>query len=79
MFSEFENPVHYPGSQEAQSSALSDQTPCPASDAQVGEDVILEGIFAARLCKSQRSWESAFYVKIGANHPVSTSSTYLMY
>ncbi|MGL3104824.1 FkbM family methyltransferase [Bradyrhizobium sp. BR 1432] len=51
----------------------------PASYAQAGEDVILEGIFAARLCKSQRSWDSVFYVEIGANHPISTSSTYLMY
>ncbi|TWA90242.1 hypothetical protein [Bradyrhizobium stylosanthis] len=41
--------------------------------------MILEGIFGAKLCKSQRSEESAFYVEIGANHPVSTSSAYLMY
>nr|WP_256471025.1 FkbM family methyltransferase [Bradyrhizobium sp. 143] len=34
---------------------------------------------AARLCKSIRSWDSIFYVEIGANHPISTSSTYLMY
>ncbi|WP_407114515.1 FkbM family methyltransferase [Bradyrhizobium sp. LMG 9283] len=51
----------------------------PASYAQAGEDVILEGILAARLCRSQRSWESVFYVEIGANHPISTSNTYLMY
>ncbi|MET4031037.1 MULTISPECIES: FkbM family methyltransferase [unclassified Bradyrhizobium] len=51
----------------------------PASYAQAGEDVILEGILAAKLCKSQRSWESVFYVEIGANHPISTSNTYLMY
>ncbi|TYL85865.1 FkbM family methyltransferase [Bradyrhizobium cytisi] len=51
----------------------------PASYAQAGEDVILEGILAAKLCKSQRSWKSVFYVEIGANHPISTSNTYLMY
>lgn len=51
----------------------------PASYAQAGEDVILEGILAARLWKSQRSWASVFYVEIGANHPISTSNTYLMY
>ncbi|TIP69690.1 MAG: FkbM family methyltransferase [Mesorhizobium sp.] len=51
----------------------------PASYAQAGEDVIVEGILAAKLCKSQRSWDSVFYVEIGANHPISTSSTYLMY
>lgn len=51
----------------------------PASYAQAGEDVIVEGLLAARLCKSQRSWDSVFYVEIGANHPISTSNTYLMY
>ncbi|MDH2352176.1 FkbM family methyltransferase [Bradyrhizobium sp. SSUT112] len=51
----------------------------PASYAQAGEDVILEGILAAKLCKSHRYWESVFYVEIGANHPISTSNTYLMY
>ncbi|MBB4189803.1 FkbM family methyltransferase [Sinorhizobium terangae] len=51
----------------------------PASYSHAGEDVIVEGILAARLCKSQRSWASVFYVEIGANHPISTSSTYLMY
>ncbi|MBH5371031.1 FkbM family methyltransferase [Bradyrhizobium glycinis] len=51
----------------------------PASYAQAGEDVILEGMLAARLRKSQRSWESVFYIEIGANHPISTSNTYLMY
>ncbi|MCK1734337.1 FkbM family methyltransferase [Bradyrhizobium sp. 138] len=51
----------------------------PVSYAQAGEDVIVEGILAARLYKSQRTWDSVFYVEIGANHPVSTSSTYLMY
>ncbi|MER9946202.1 FkbM family methyltransferase [Mesorhizobium sp. M0092] len=51
----------------------------PASYALAGEDVIVEGILAAKLCKTQRSWASVFYVEIGANHPISTSSTYLMY
>lgn len=51
----------------------------PVSYAQAGEDIILEGILAARLCKSLRSWDSIFYVEIGANHPISTSNTYLMY
>ncbi|MER8460734.1 FkbM family methyltransferase [Mesorhizobium sp. M1300] len=51
----------------------------PTSYAQSGEDVIVEGILAAKLCKSERSWASVFYVEIGANHPISTSSTYLMY
>lgn len=51
----------------------------PASYAQTGEDIIVEGILSARLCKSKRIWSSVFYVDIGANHPISTSSTYLMY
>lgn len=51
----------------------------PVSYAQAGEDVILEGLLSARLYKSQRSWDSVFYVEIGANHPVSTSNTYLFY
>lgn len=45
----------------------------PVSYAQAGEDVILEGMLAARLSKGQRSWQSVFYVEIGANHPISTS------
>ncbi|MBB4373511.1 hypothetical protein GGD63_006334 [Bradyrhizobium sp. cir1] len=45
----------------------------PVSYAQAGEDVILEGILAANLCKNQRSWESVFYVEIGANHPITPS------
>lgn len=49
------------------------------SYAQAGEDVTLEGMLAARLSKSQRSWESVFYVEIGANQPISTSNTDLMY
>ncbi|MCP3397106.1 MULTISPECIES: hypothetical protein [unclassified Bradyrhizobium] len=51
----------------------------PASYAQAGQDIILEGILSARLFKSQKSRDSAFYVEIGANHPVSSSSIYLMY
>lgn len=51
----------------------------PSSFAQDGEDVIVNGLLAAKLYKEQRSWESVFYVEIGANHPISTSSTYLLY
>lgn len=51
----------------------------PISYAQAGEDVILEWILAARLRRSQRSWDSVFYIEIGANRPISTSNTYVMY
>lgn len=50
-----------------------------ASYAHAGEDVIVEGLLEARLCKTQRSWASVFYIEIGANHPISSSNTYLLY
>lgn len=47
--------------------------------AQCGEDVIVEGLLAARLGLAGRGLDSLFYIEIGANHPVQTSNTYLFY
>ncbi len=47
--------------------------------AQCGEDVIVEGLLAARLGIAGRELNSLFYIEIGANHPVQTSNTYLFY
>lgn len=46
---------------------------------QCNEDLIVEGILRAITIRSGRSMNSIRYVEIGANHPVQTSSTYLLY
>jgi FkbM family methyltransferase len=51
----------------------------PTTYAQCGEDVIVTGLLFAHLTKSKRPWDSVFYIEIGANHPISTSNTYLLY
>ena len=51
----------------------------PATFAQCGEDIIVSAIIFAHLTKTRRPWESVFYIEIGANHPISTSNTYLLY
>jgi len=51
----------------------------PPTYAQCGEDVIVAGLLCAHLTKAGRKWDSVFYVEIGANHPISTSNTYLLY
>jgi FkbM family methyltransferase len=50
-----------------------------ATYAQCGEDIIVAGLLFAQLTKSGRPWNSVFYIEIGANHPISTSNTYLLY
>lgn len=47
--------------------------------AQRGEDLIVEALLHAHLAKQGRHWDSLFYIEIGANHPISTSNTYLLY
>ncbi len=47
--------------------------------AQCSEDLIVEGLLAARLALQGRAMSTLFYVEIGANHPVQTSNTYLLY
>jgi hypothetical protein len=47
--------------------------------ARCGEDLIVEGLLAARFALSGRELDSVFYVEIGARHPVQTSNTYLFY
>ena len=55
------------------------------SFAQAGEDLIVSSLlyrlnyFATASHKSSFSLETVRYLEIGANHPVSTSSTYLLY
>jgi FkbM family methyltransferase len=44
-----------------------------------GEDLVVEGLLSARLALASRSLASAFYIEIGANHPVQASDTYLLY
>jgi FkbM family methyltransferase len=51
----------------------------PTTYAQCGEDVIVAGLLSAQFTKSGRPWNSVFYIEIGANHPISTSNTYLLY
>jgi hypothetical protein len=47
--------------------------------AQCNEDVIVEALLQAKLQNSHRSMASVRYLEIGGNHPVQTSSTYLLY
>ncbi len=49
------------------------------SYAQFGEDTIVEALLLARLVKQGRLPDSLLYVEIGANHPVATSNTFLLY
>jgi FkbM family methyltransferase len=41
--------------------------------------VIVAGLLRARLLTQNRTMNSVFYIEIGANHPISTSNTYLLY
>ena len=51
----------------------------PESYAQTGEDVIVAEILLASLRLQGRAPSTINYVEIGANHPISTSNTYLLY
>jgi FkbM family methyltransferase len=46
--------------------------------AQCNEDLIIEAMLRALLTRAGRSMQSLRYIEIGANHPVQTSSTYLL-
>lgn len=47
--------------------------------AQCNEDIIIESVLRAQLHRAGRSMNTVRYIEIGANHPVQTSSTYLLY
>ena len=49
------------------------------SYAQVYDDIIVENLFLAQFVRGGYIPNSIAYIEIGANHPVCTSSTYLMY
>lgn len=49
------------------------------SYAQCNDDIIVEALLRARLAGTGRSMSSIRYLEIGGNHPVQTSSTYLLY
>jgi FkbM family methyltransferase len=51
----------------------------PESYAQNGEDIILSGLLNARMRTQKRSMKSVFYIEIGANQPIATSNSYLLY
>jgi hypothetical protein len=47
--------------------------------AQCNEDLIVESLLRARLALAGRDMSSVRYLEVGGNHPVQTSSTYLLY
>jgi len=47
--------------------------------AQYGEDIIIEAILKAFLSRNTQKQYSFTYIEIGANHPISTNSSYLFY
>lgn len=47
--------------------------------AQCNEDLIVEALLRAKMTLAGRSMATVNYLEIGGNHPVQTSSTYLMY
>ena len=49
------------------------------SYAQCNEDIIVEALLRAKFATTGRSMSSVRYLEIGGNHPVQTSSTYLLY
>lgn len=49
------------------------------SYAQCNEDIIVEAFLRARFATTGRSMSTVRYLEIGGNHPVQTSSTYLLY
>ncbi|MEW5421064.1 glycosyltransferase [Amorphus sp. 3PC139-8] len=50
----------------------------PEHYGQVGEDLIVESLLAARAARLGEPLEGQRYLEIGANHPFATSSTYLL-
>lgn len=47
--------------------------------AQCNEDLIVEALLRAKMTAAGRSMATVNYLEIGGNHPVQTSSTYLLY
>ena len=47
--------------------------------AQCNEDIIIEALLRARFAASGRDMSTVRYLEVGGNHPVQTSSTYLLY
>ncbi len=47
--------------------------------AQCNEDLIVEALLRARFTIANRDMSSVRYLEVGGNHPVQTSSTYLLY
>jgi len=47
--------------------------------AQCNEDIIVEALLRARFTATGRDMSSVRYLEVGGNHPVQTSSTYLLY
>jgi FkbM family methyltransferase len=46
---------------------------------QCNEDIIVEALLRARFAASGRDMSTVRYLEVGGNHPVQTSSTYLLY
>jgi len=53
-------------------------THLPETYAQAGEDIIIEALLLAIASKAPAT-PGLFYLEIGANHPIQTSNTYLLY
>ena len=47
--------------------------------AQCNEDIIVEALLRARFTVAGRDMSTVRYLEVGGNHPVQTSSTYLLY
>ncbi len=47
--------------------------------AQCNEDLIVEGLLRAKFALAGRDMSTVRYLEVGGNHPVQTSSTYLLY
>ena len=55
------------------------ETFAPESYAQSGEDIVISSLLRAQTRTRNRSMNSVFYVEIGANQPIATSNSYLLY
>ncbi|GBR07092.1 FkbM family methyltransferase [Asaia siamensis] len=51
----------------------------PETYSQDGEDLIVASLLRAQMQREKREMSDVIYVEIGANHPISTSNTYLLY
>lgn len=63
-----------------ENSPISKNVPCcPETYSQDGEDIIISSLLRAQMLRENRSMNDVFYIEIGANHPIYTSNTYLLY